>query len=345
MFFAPISVTNKRLSAMPKIYFTALFLFHLLSLSAADLAVTMEEEIFSIEIPGRVARTAFKGQHEFRNLPNAPVTLYIYFTQGEGPLVFTQVPVEAGKLTRYHLAMGEEGYQLQFSGSDLLARQAPSAPAVIPVPSYQSYHEDPYEDDAELMADLMRELSYKSGDNSRLALMRQVLPGMRIRSSDVLSLMQLLSFESNRKALAIEACGQVIDPQNYFLVSKAFHFSGSVEEVARQMIARGPMFSADEGYTYPAAEADFVRALEVLGDQPFEQTRLLMGKWIILSMPLDSRQVARIMRRFNFDSSRLEIAKFAWPHVLDPRRYFTVSSSFDFESNAAQLQAFTSRSR
>jgi hypothetical protein len=55
---------------------------------------------------------------------------------------------------------------------------------------------------------------------------------------------------------------------------------------------------------------------------------------------LTSAQITDIMRLFSFESSRLEIAKFAYNYVVDPQRYFMVNNAFSFSSSVDDLNRF-----
>lgn len=86
--------------------------------------------------------------------------------------------------------------------------------------------------------------------------------------------------------------------------------------------------------------ADFGSILHEISRQHFDSNRLQVAKQIIGTNRLTSSQITEIMRAFSFESSRLEIAKFAYNYVVDPHRYFLVNSAFSFSSSVDELNRF-----
>lgn len=70
-------------------------------------------------------------------------------------------------------------------------------------------------------------------ESSRLDLARQAVTTNNVTSAQVRELMELFSYESNRLKLAKMAYAHTVDPQNYFLVHRAFRFTSSSRELQR----------------------------------------------------------------------------------------------------------------
>jgi hypothetical protein len=66
---------------------------------------------------------------------------------------------------------------------------------------------------------------------------KHALSANYVTSAQVWEIMDLFSFESNRLELSKYAYSHTVDPQNYFLVHRAFRFSYSTRELNR-FIAR-----------------------------------------------------------------------------------------------------------
>ena len=64
-------------------------------------------------------------------------------------------------------------------------------------------------------------------DNNKLQIAIQGI-SYGVSSQQVLELMSLLTFESNKLHLAKVAYGNTIDPQNYYIVNNGFTFSSSI---------------------------------------------------------------------------------------------------------------------
>ena len=51
------------------------------------------------------------------------------------------------------------------------------------------------------------------------------------------------------------------------------------------------------------------------------------------------------MQLFNFESSRLEFAKFAYPYTFDQGNYYKLNDAFQFESSIDELNEFVKNSK
>jgi hypothetical protein len=68
-------------------------------------------------------------------------------------------------------------------------------------------------------------------DNTKLSIAKQAISSNGILSSQVLELMGLLTFESNKLNLAKFAYAHTADRQNYFMVNNGFTFSSSINSL------------------------------------------------------------------------------------------------------------------
>jgi len=72
-----------------------------------------------------------------------------------------------------------------------------------------------------------------SFDSRKLTIATQFLANNGVTSRQVLELMDLLTFESNKLELAKIAYASTVDPQNYFVVNNGFTYNSSVDELSR----------------------------------------------------------------------------------------------------------------
>lgn len=85
----------------------------------------------------------------------------------------------------------------------------------------------------------------------------------------------------------------------------------------------------------------FEDLLLVIDSQHFESTRLLIAKQAIRQHGVISTgQVIELMRTMSFESSKLELAKFAYAYTADPGNYFRLFQEFTFDSSVRELSAF-----
>ncbi len=79
--------------------------------------------------------------------------------------------------------------------------------------------------------------------------------------------------------------------------------------------------------------------------QNFETTKVSVAKQAIGSTTILAEDVARVMRLFTYENSRLDFAKFAYARCCDQRNYFKVNDAFEFSSSVTDLQRFTQGGR
>ena len=87
----------------------------------------------------------------------------------------------------------------------------------------------------------------------------------------------------------------------------------------------------------------FAGALQVIESQTFDSDQVRVAKQIIRTNRVSSAQVAEIMELMNFESSRLEIAKFSYQFVDDPANFYIVNDVFWFSSSVRELDRFINR--
>jgi hypothetical protein len=81
--------------------------------------------------------------------------------------------------------------------------------------------------------ELLAMISRESFETTKLDLARQFIRTNSFTSNQVYLMMKQLDFESSKLILAKEAYGLVQDPQNYYLVNRAFDFSSSIAALAK----------------------------------------------------------------------------------------------------------------
>ena len=89
----------------------------------------------------------------------------------------------------------------------------------------------------------------------------------------------------------------------------------------------------------PAREMDEIIA--VLKEESFESTRVSSAQQIIkLKKCFRTEQIIRILNCFSYESSKQDLAKFAFPYVTDKSNYYKVKDVFEFSSSKEDLDEF-----
>ena len=85
---------------------------------------------------------------------------------------------------------------------------------------------------------------------------------------------------------------------------------------------------------------DFNEAVRIINNENFDEKRLATAERIIAANPMSTRQIANICKLFNFESNRLEFAKYAYRRCVDPNNYFLIDEVFTFDSSKKELYDF-----
>jgi hypothetical protein len=86
--------------------------------------------------------------------------------------------------------------------------------------------------------------------------------------------------------------------------------------------------------------ARFAMLRDAVASRNFDSTRLTVARQIVAENNLSSRQVAELANLLNFDSSRLQFAKYAYRYVADPENYFVLFDVFSFDSSVRELSEY-----
>lgn len=87
-------------------------------------------------------------------------------------------------------------------------------------------------------------------------------------------------------------------------------------------------------------EKDFTTALNMISKESFESNRLSTAKVIIASYCLSTDQITEIIKKFSFESTKLEYAQYAYPFCFDPQNYFKITQHLTHSSNKKKLNDF-----
>lgn len=101
-----------------------------------------------------------------------------------------------------------------------------------------------------------------------------------------------------------------------------------------------PGYTGKIGCPWPMSQNDFEAAKRTISSRSFEDSKLEIAKQIISNNCLLSSQVKSIMSLFNFETSKLDFAKFAYTRVYDIGNYFIVNEAFSFDSSTNELNNF-----
>jgi hypothetical protein len=85
--------------------------------------------------------------------------------------------------------------------------------------------------------------------------------------------------------------------------------------------------------------------LKQLKDASFESNRLDITKQAIDDNHLTCAQLVSIMNEMSFESSKLQMAKYAYKKLVDPQNTFTINEGFGFSSSKDEFREFVQSNR
>jgi hypothetical protein len=91
---------------------------------------------------------------------------------------------------------------------------------------------------------------------------------------------------------------------------------------------------------YPMTPDIFASAKQTIINESFDSKKLTIAKQILNSNCVTSMQVKELTMLFDFESNKLEFAKFAYKHTFDPQNYFLVNDAFEFSSSKSSLSDY-----
>lgn len=94
----------------------------------------------------------------------------------------------------------------------------------------------------------------------------------------------------------------------------------------------------DNGPRY--SQVNVPSVIDAMNRSSFESDKLIIAKQALHNNEIYAAGVERIIRQFSFESSRLEFAKYAYSHCIDPENYYRVNSAFAFSSSIEKLNDY-----
>ncbi|TGE20675.1 DUF4476 domain-containing protein [Hymenobacter aquaticus] len=75
----------------------------------------------------------------------------------------------------------------------------------------------------------------------------------------------------------------------------------------------------------------------------FDSSRLSVAKQALEQSVIQADDLTRLLGTLDFENSKVELAKFAYPHVADQQNFYRVYDSFQFESSIREVQEAAKR--
>ena len=127
----------------------------------------------------------------------------------------------------------------------------------------------------------------------------------------------------------------VVTPQESIIVSEPV---AVITEEPTVVYVAG--YTGNVGCQPPLSEARFSNMLSTIENQDFASSKKRIAKQVISNNCMVVSHLVEILELFDFESDKLEIAKFAYAYIYDIENYYEVNNVFDFESSIEELDDF-----
>ena len=78
--------------------------------------------------------------------------------------------------------------------------------------------------------------------------------------------------------------------------------------------------------------------LQAVQQRPLEASKLNLAKEALSQTSIPANDLKRLLRGLGSEASRVELAKFAYPHVADQQNFYRVYEAFDLDSSVEEVQ-------
>ena len=91
---------------------------------------------------------------------------------------------------------------------------------------------------------------------------------------------------------------------------------------------------------YEPNMVDYFQLSGTLNNIRYESEKLETAKQIVAVNGITADQIYKVLLLFNFESSRLEFAKFAYASCVDKNNYYIINQAFKFQSSIREMTEF-----
>lgn len=135
----------------------------------------------------------------------------------------------------------------------------------------------------------------------------------------------------------------MVDRANRFRINRVEPLFASAPVQPYPVCNTPPAVATCAPASYHMDDYAFSGLVGTIRNMDFESSRMAVVRNAIATNHFSARQVADLMRLMTFDSSRLEVAKWAYAKTIDRENYWVVYDLFTFESSIVELNQYINR--
>ena len=219
-------------------------------------------------------------------------------------------------------------------------------------PSYESYRDktpcsQPLSDDEFL--NLLRNVSIHHDDDSRISAAIQLEENNCLTVAQIMKMGSIIEKEANRLDYLKRSYDHTYDVGNFQYTNQLLKEkqNSSDFEVFMKERRNRPVRDNKESHhgrnTCVVTEAEMLDIVSNIKTQTFENTKITMAKQIVRTKQcFSSMQIKQLLEVFDFENSKLDIAKYCYAFCIDRSEYYKINSSFTYSTSVDDLTKFIS---
>jgi hypothetical protein len=193
---------------------------------------------------------------------------------------------------------------------------------------------------------LKRSLQQEKFTSNRMTKAKNAISSNYFRAEQVRQMAQLFSFEDDKMQVVKQAFPKTVDRSNYYQLSDLFSFSSNKDELSRFIQENSGRYDNGNTDRTVISDADFNRLKSKIQSSYSESAKLTAAKQAIDGSYFTASQVKDVVVLFAFESSKLEIAKYAYGKTVNQADYMLyIGDVFASRINKDELSRYIANYR
>ncbi len=181
----------------------------------------------------------------------------------------------------------------------------------------------------------------QTSDAERLTLCIHQAKEHCFTTAQIMKLTSLIGDENSRLKFLYDAFFYAHDADNYGACEQTLTPGKNRDEFARFLADRKQFEPTPPPPPCSVSAIELEQIKASIKNQSLNKTQVTLAKQALSSKPcFTSLQIREIVSLFSFESSKLEIAKYAYDFCEDKSKYFFVNDAFSFSSSVDELNKY-----
>ncbi len=160
----------------------------------------------------------------------------------------------------------------------------------------------------------------------------------------LVSILNVMEIEMDKLKLARLAYSHLLDKENASKISVVFRFKTVSEEYASFLKNIADVnFQKTLNCKEPVTESEFKQIYLSVVKEKYEHDKIALAKKHVIKQCFTSEQAKKLIDVFTHDRERMELAKAAYPVIVDKENYKIVQDCFSFSENKKEFLNFLNR--